>query len=481
MIDTPDWVKDAVFYQIFPDRFAQSDHVSKPPRLEAWDAPPTHHGFKGGDLLGVVEKLDYLQDLGVTAIYVTPIFHSAANHRYHTFDYEHVDPLLGGDDALRSLLDAAHGRGMKVILDGVFNHASRGFFAFHHILENEAKSPYLDWFNVKGFPLRAYATGQPPNYEAWWGLPALPEFNVAHPDVREYLWSIAERWIEFGVDGWRLDVPEEIDDPEFWREFRRRVRAINPEAYLVGEIWHRAPEWLAGDRFDAVMNYPLTRALLGFVLRQPPEEALVAGTGYAPIPQFDASAFAAEIDELMSLYSAQVTHAQLNLLDSHDTARFLTLARGDVTALKLATLIQMTMPGAPCVYYGDEIGMEGRRDPDCRRAFPWEQNRWDHDLRDEVKACIELRHEHPALRRGELRCLYANEGVYAYGRHLDEETMAVIVNTGDDAATIDLDVVGYLADGQRLLDVWSDETSAVDQGQVSIEVGPRSGRVFQVH
>ena len=481
MNNVPEWVKDAVFYQIFPDRFAQSEHVPKPPRLEAWDAPPTHHGFKGGDLFGVVEKLDYLQELGITALYLNPVFASAANHRYHPYDYERVDPLLGGDEALRVLMDAAHERAIKVVLDGVFNHASRGFFAFHHILENGEKSPYLDWFDIKGFPLRAYSTGQPPNYEAWWGLAALPEFNVAHPDVREYLWGIAERWIEFGADGWRLDVPAEIDDPEFWREFRRRVRAVNPEAYLVGEIWHRAPEWLAGDRFDALMNYPLTRALLGFVLTEPPEAALVEGTGYAPIPDLDAEGFAHEVDELMSLYSTEVVQAQLNLLDSHDTARFLTLAHGDEMAFKLATLIQMTLPGAPCVYYGDEIGLAGRRDPDCRRGFPWDESRWDHELREYVKACIALRHEHPALRRGELRCLYADEGVYAYGRRLQEETLVVAVNAANEGRTPALDVAGFLEDGQTLRGVWSDETASVEQGQVALEVGPRSGRVFQIH
>mgnify|MGYP006277470679 CR=1 FL=1 len=475
----PQWVQDAVFYQIFPDRFAQSAQLNKPPRLEAWDAPPTERGFKGGDLYGVVEKLDYLQDLGITALYLNPVFASAANHRYHTYDYERVDPLLGGDDALRTLLDRAHERDMKVVLDGVFNHASRGFFAFHHLLENGAKSPYLDWFHVKGFPLRAYATNQPPNYDAWWGLPALPKFNVAHPDVREYLWHVATRWIEFGIDGWRLDVPEEIDDPEFWREFRRRVRAITPEAYLVGEIWHRAPDWLAGDRFDAVMNYPFARALLGFVLREPPEDELVAGTGYAPIPDLDAPAFAAEIDELMSLYAPEVTQAQLNLLDSHDTARFRTLARGDASAFKLATLLQMTMPGAPCVYYGDEIGLEGRRDPDCRRAFPWEANRWDHELRDYVKSCIALRREHPALRRGKLRCLFAGDAVYAFGRRTDDETLVVVVNTADAPRSPSLNASGYLDDGRSLRDVGSDDGVVVRDGHVDIDVAPRSGRVLR--
>ncbi len=292
----PAWVRDAVFYQVFPDRFARSTRLIPPGPLEAWDAPPTHHGFKGGDLYGVAERLPELADLGVTALYLNPVFASASTHRYHTYDYLAVDPLLGGDAALRELLDAAHARGMRVILDGVFNHVGRGFWAFHHVLEAGADSPYRDWFHLSPAvlagrrDLRAYpeavpdhgerddrpgddhgpwASGDPSldrlGYRAWWGLPALPKLNTGNPQVREMLWSVAEHWLRFGADGWRLDVPEEIGEPAFWLEFRRRCRAANPDAYLVGEIWHVAPEWLAGDRFDGLMNYPLLEAILSFV------------------------------------------------------------------------------------------------------------------------------------------------------------------------------------------------------------------------
>ena len=190
--NTPEWVKDAVFYQIFPDRFAKSDRVPKPSGLAPWGSEPTVFGYQGGDLLGVVDKLDYLQELGVDALYFTPIFQSASNHRYHTHDYEQVDPMLGGNEALRLLIDEAHRRRMKIVLDGVFNHASRGFFQFHDILENGEKSAYLDWFTIKGYPLRAYDDSGPPNYGAWWGLKALPKFNVQTPAVREFLLGIAK-------------------------------------------------------------------------------------------------------------------------------------------------------------------------------------------------------------------------------------------------------------------------------------------------
>ena len=244
----PDWAADAVFYQIYPDRFARSARVPKVPRLEAWDSPPTHHGYKGGDLFGVVEHLDWLEELGVTALYLNPIFQSASNHRYHAYDYFRVDPMLGGNEAFDALIAAARGRGIRVVLDGVFNHTGRGFFPFHDVLENGANSPYFDWFIVHGTPVNAYDLSWPPNYEAWWRLHALPKLNTANPVVREYLMGVGEHWIRRGADGWRLDVPEEITTPGFWEEFRARIRAINPEAYLVGEIWHPAPDWTAGGR-----------------------------------------------------------------------------------------------------------------------------------------------------------------------------------------------------------------------------------------
>ncbi|HEX7973410.1 MAG TPA: alpha-amylase family glycosyl hydrolase, partial [Anaerolineales bacterium] len=201
---TPGWVQDAIFYQIFPDRFAKSRRVGKPNNLEAWEAPPTVFGFKGGDLLGVTEHLDYLQDLGINAIYFTPVFQSASSHRYHTHDYFQIDPILGGDRAFRELLDQAHRGGIRIVLDGVFNHASRGFFQFNHILENGPSSPYLDWFTVRGFPLNAYSGH--PNYEAWVGLPALPKLNTANPQVRQFIFDVARYWLGQGIDGWRLDV-----------------------------------------------------------------------------------------------------------------------------------------------------------------------------------------------------------------------------------------------------------------------------------
>ncbi|HEX8917968.1 MAG TPA: glycoside hydrolase family 13 protein, partial [Chloroflexota bacterium] len=410
IFQTPPWVQDAIFYQIFPDRFASSVTIPKPSNLEPWDSPPTLQGFKGGDLAGVTEHLDYLQDLGVTAIYFCPIFQSTANHRYHTYDYFNVDPILGGNEAFFRLLDEAHRRSMRVVLDGVFNHASRGFFQFNHILENGGNSPYIDWFTVYSWPLYPYGPAdKPAGYWAWWNERALPKFNTNTPAVREFLWNVATYWIERGVDGWRLDVPNEIDDDEFWREFRRRVKAVNPDAYIVGEIWGDARRWLAGDQFDAVMNYMFAGACLGFFpATHGIDEKALEGTGLYPVKTLDAVGFKHAIEDLLNLYPRAATLAQLNLLDSHDTARFLTVCRGDESALRLAILFQMTFPGAPCTYYGDEIGMTGGETlEDARRGFEWDASRWNHGLRDHLKSCIALRHAHPVLRRGGYETLYA--------------------------------------------------------------------------
>lgn len=476
---TPEWVKDAVFYQIFPDRFARSEAVPKPSNLEPWDSPPTTYGFKGGDLMGVVEHLDYLEDLGITAIYLNPIFQSAANHRYFTHDYYQVDPILGGNTAFRRLLDEAHRRGIRVILDGVFNHTGRGFFQFNHILENGPASPYVDWFHVKGFPLNAYS-GQP-NYQCWTDAPALPEFNTDNPQVHKFIFDVVRYWTQQGIDGWRVDVPSCIDDDAFWQEFRHTVKAANPEAYIAGEIWGEATRWLQGDQFDAVMNYLFTRACIGFFVGDRLDGELVAGMDYAPIPSLDAPAFSQHIEELLVLYPWEVTLAQLNLLDSHDTARFLTLAGGNVSALKLAILFQMTYPGAPCIYYGDEVGLEGGRDPDCRRAFPWDEARWDHDLLAVFRRAITLRHEHAALRRGRYLCLHADDqhGVYAFARQEEGETLVVVLNNGSTSYDLDVPVRGLFNDGMILHDVWKSGRAQATAGRITgATLPPCSGAVL---
>lgn len=520
---TPAWVRDAVFYQIFPDRFARSTRIQPPGLLEAWETPPTRHGFKGGDLYGITERLGELQELGITALYLCPIFSSASNHRYHTYDYFNVDPMLGGNDALRELLDAAHARGMRVILDGVFNHASRGFWPFHHVLENGAQSPYVDWFYtdeefLRGDrPLIAYpeavdwqmqqgaAAGGTANksemtigYKAWWQLPALPKINVRNAAAREHLLQAAEFWIRFGADGWRLDVPEEIDDESFWQEFRTRVRAINPEAYTVGEIWKRADAWLTGDRFDAVMNYPLTEAILGYAGRGRLVRDLGDHNDTYKRPELDADQFAERLSEIMGWYHPATTAVQLNLLGSHDTPRLRSIVGGSAAAARLATLLQLALPGAPCIYYGDELGALGANDPANRGPFPKDLTAIDADaagFRAFVRGAVAARHAHPVLRFGALRVLHAEGPVLVFERSADPvgfegapleleygaaRRLIVATNTGENPARVQVRVAGV--SGVARLD-WAGVTGAATlaaDGTVAIDLPPISGAIFQL-
>jgi neopullulanase len=496
--DSPAWVRDAVFYQILPDRFAQSSRVAKPGPLEAWDAPPTTHGFKGGDLLGIVEHLDYLADLGINALYLTPVFASASNHRYHTYDYFTVDPLLGGDDALRELLDAAHDREMRVILDGVFNHTGRGFWPFHHVLETGASSPYRRWFHVDdaaldaGRPLLAYPSAGSPTgalgYEAWWGMPALPKLNTDEPAVREYLFRVAEHWLRFGIDGWRLDVPEEIDDEAFWQEFRTRCRAIRPDAYLVGEIWHLAPDWLLGDRFDALMNYPLAEAILGYAGGVDLDATVVrAHHEYAGTVQArDGAAFGAKLVELLSAYVPATVAVQLNLLGSHDAPRLRTVVGGNSARVRLATLLQATLPGAPCLYYGDEVGLTGGIDPACRGTFPWDRSRWETGLLETVRTLFRLRTAEPALRDGPVRVVGSSGSAMAYERGSGVARFVVVANPGQTSERLSLRFAdaptghgGHLAP-MVLPGLGGVGEAAILDGVATVDVAPLAASVLRI-
>ncbi len=487
-IEVPAWAQDAVFYQIFPDRFARSARLVRPAGLVPWDAPPTVHGYQGGDLWGVVEHLDYLVELGITAIYLNPIFQSACNHRYHTHDYEKVDPLLGGNVAFRALMNESHRRGLRVILDGVFNHASRGFLQFNDILENGPDSPWLDWFHIQGWPLAPYDGKHRANYLGWAGHRELPKFNTDHPQVREFIMQIAEHWIrDYDIDGWRLDVPAEITTPGFWEEFRRRVRAVKRDAYLVGEIWRDASDWLGSDRFDASMNYLFAAATIAFTAGHRVSRRLAQGRSYDPYPGIDAPEFARRIDHLLQLYDWQVTKSQFNLLDSHDTPRLLSLARGDKATVRLATLFQMTFPGAPCIYYGDEIALRGteafdepHQDRDARWPFPWDAPaRWDREMLAFFREAIALRHAHPVLRHGRYEKLYAQGNCYAFARDDSDETLVVVINAGEHPVDVSLPVGRFYAEGTNVRPVLGEGCGGpVHGGQLSVSVPPRTPAVF---
>ncbi|MCF0215635.1 MAG: glycoside hydrolase family 13 protein [Fibrobacteraceae bacterium] len=392
MHDVPGWVKDAVFYQIFPDRFCKSDRYQAVGNFVDWESLPTRENMFGGNLAGIIDKLSYIAGLGVNALYLCPIFKSNSNHRYHTVDYFEIDPVLGSMKDFETLVEKAHSLGLRVILDGVFNHCSRGFFQFNSVMELGKNSPYTDWFHIHGYPLNAYS-GKP-NYECWWNLPALPKFNTSTPAVRNFLFSVAEFWTKKGIDGWRLDVPNEIDDDSFWQEFRRRVKKINPHAYIVGEIWDEPSRWLRGDQFDGVMNYPFRRAVLKYLFDKEPCSCL----------EF--------CEKLQNAFPEGRFGASMNLLGSHDTTRLVSQPCSDWSRVRLALAILFFTPGALCLYYGDEIGMEGGKDPDNRRSFPWKNLKklQKSPIYGFICEMLELRRKTPSLRKGSFQVVPRFDG-----------------------------------------------------------------------
>jgi glycosidase len=474
MSGTPEWTQDAVFYQVFVDRFARSGRVEAPGALEPWDAAPTPHGYKGGDLYGIADRLDHLSELGVNALYLTPIFTSASNHRYHTHDYGAVDPLLGGDAALDHLLLRCHARGIRVVLDAVLNHSGRGFFPFHDVLENGAASPYLDWFDVSGFPLNAYGPGRP-RYACWRGIPALPKLNTENPKVRKFLCDVVERWAWRGIDGWRFDTPEEITTPGFWEEVRASAKAVDPDLYLVGEIWKDASAWL-GERFDGAMGYWLGGHTLVYAAQERFRFAITKDEYPIVREPVDALAYGDHVEALMARYTPEQARANLNLYGSHDTARAMTMVSSDRRSVELAALLLLTMPGAPCIYYGDEIGMEGEDDPDCRRGFPWAlPDTWDHALLATFRSLVALRRAHVATRRGTYRRLAEDRFVYAFAMEHAQEVLFIATNATDAAAAIEVrETVGV---AERVHGA-GELTSTPDGARIAMP--PRSGAVWKV-
>ncbi|MCJ7624561.1 MAG: glycoside hydrolase family 13 protein [Anaerolineaceae bacterium] len=466
-MSVPGWVKKAIFYQIFPDRFANGDQRIDPPNVKPWITTPSMYGFHGGDLAGIQMKFDYLLDLGVNAIYLNPIFQAASNHRYDTMDYFRIDPKLGSTKDFIEFIETAHKNDIRVILDGVFNHCGRGFFAFNDILENGKHSPYREWFHVHTFPVDAYSPGEARDYAAWWNHKSLPKFNTSNPSVRAYLLDVARHWINLGADGWRLDVPNEIDDDSFWSEFRSIVKTENPEAYLLGEIWHADPHWVDDDHFDALMNYPTRETILDLLENN-----------------ISTSHFADKVEGFLNLYSIENTFVMYNSLGSHDTARIFTLFDGDVRKVKLAFLFIFGYPGVPAIYYGDEIGTPGGKDPGCRRAFLWDSSKWNHEIRNWIMKLIRLRKRYESLQTGSFKRLLVDDTqrVYVFARTLRDEFLIFALNSSSVAAEIQIpvDELGTENDANLhcLTEQFDRNEYMVQDKKISLKLPPFEGAVF---
>ncbi len=408
----PDWVHDAVFYQIFPDRFADGDPANNGPDAIRWGGPPSSSKRMGGDLKGITAHLPYLRDLGVNALYLTPIFTARSSHGYDTTDYHQVDPHFGTTTDLKDLAVSLHLHGGHILLDGVFNHTGVDFAGFKSLEKDGEQSPYKNWYFVDSFPVNVQA-GQT-HYNGWYGSPWMPKLNVNNPPTRAYLLEVSTRWIrDAHIDGWRLDAADEVDH-RFWQSFRQTVRRTDPNAFLVGEIWGNAHDWLQGDQFDSVMNYRFRGAVLDF---------FVSGK-YSP-SQFDSS-----LAHIRADYPPAAAGTMFNILDSHDTERIRTLCKNDWNRERQAVLFQMTYPGVPCIYYGDEVGLQGGRDPDNRRAMIWDSAQQDQTILAFYKRLLALRRAHTVLRRGDYRTLIADNNTATFGflRSYGKERVVVLFN-----------------------------------------------------
>ncbi|MFJ9384609.1 glycoside hydrolase family 13 protein [Peribacillus sp. NPDC101481] len=445
----PEWIKDTIWYQIFPERFANGNPDNDPEGVKPWGSEdPAVDNFFGGDFEGIIEHLDYLENLGINGIYFTPIFHAHSNHKYDTIDYRSIDPQFGTKETLKTLIAECHKRNIRVMLDAVFNHSGYYFPPFQDLLEKGEKSKYKDWFHPHSFPLKG---GERPNYETFGFFESMPKLNTANPEVKEYLLEVSAYWIkEFDIDAWRLDVANEVDQP-FWREFRTTVKKIKPDLYILGEIWHDSMPWLRGDQFDAVMNYPFTNQVFRLVASQ----------------TIKAREFTEEMTAIYHSYPTNVFDVTFNLLGSHDTPRIYTDCGEDLARAKLIHAILLTFNGSPCIYYGDEIGLTGGMDPGCRKCMVWEEEKQNTELLNEIKALIHLRKEERLLANdGKFKFLdtAGNENIVAYQKYNDKRSVVVLINPTDvqQSFTLPFDL-----EGRTLTDLRTKETTQVGKFELS--------------
>ena len=397
----PTWTRDAVVYNIFPDSFAAGK------RLAPNGAPPC----RGGTVRGVTENLDYIASLGFNCIYLNPIFAARSYHRYDTLDYYRIDPHMGAEDDLRDLVRRAHALGIRVILDGVFNHVSSDHPFFRDVLGKGRSSRYYSCFYALPETPRLPAAGELPGYTCFSYVADMPKTNTADPFLRQYFCDVGAYWVrKFDVDGWRLDVANELDDG-FLRAFRASVKAAKSDALIVGEVWENAAHYLGGDMLDSAMNYDFRRYCRRFFAEQ----------------TVDAETFDTNVSTLLLRYNENALFAQLNLLDSHDVSRFLSLCGGKTERMELAVLLQMTFPGMPCVFYGDEKGLCGESEPEYRRPMAWDASS---PLEEVYRRMIALRKTHPALRYGSFHTELACGGVYRYSRVWNGTKITVAMNLG---------------------------------------------------
>lgn len=455
--EVPTWVEGTVFYQIFPDRFFNGDKSNDPHNVAPWDSTPNYRAHFGGDAAGVKKKLQYLKAIGVNGVYFNPVMMAPAYHRYDPVDFYQIDHSFGTNKEFIDLTHQMEGEGIRVVLDQIFDHVGVTFAPFADVLQFQQESEYKDWFFIKKWPVKVEPN---PNYVGWWGTEWMPKVNLANKGVYNYLMESVDFWMKNAkLSGWRLDVANEVP-AWFWQDFRKRVKGIDNDAWIVGEVWTEAGEWLGGDQWDASMNYPFRNVLMNYIAK---------GTTTP-------TEFVQGLQRVHGLYAGQVSRNQLNLISSHDTPRFLSEAGNDRKLQAMAAVVQFSWPGAPSIYYGEEIGMEGKADPDNRRGMRWDMVQPNNELLDLYSKLIHVRTKSKLLAEGEPITLPCDDklNIAAFGRELGKDFSVTILNRSKTAFAGKIQLPKTLA-GKAFIDVLSGKTFTADAlGHLRVELQPVS-------
>lgn len=444
------WMQESIVYQIFPERFCNGDSSLDPKNLTKWgQGKVTLGSMYGGDLRGIINKIDYLKELGIDVLYLTPIFKSDTPHKYNTCDYFNIDPQFGTVDVAKELVNKCHEKGMKLILDAVFNHSGSEFFAFKDLLENQEDSKYKNWYFVDKYPVEFKAN----NYYTFGNNHLnMPKLNTNNEETREYLLNVGEYWIkEIGIDGWRLDVCDEVSH-DFWRAFRKRIKSVNKDAVIVGEIMHEAKSFLKGDQLDSIMNYPFKTGVTDFFARN----------------SISSEEFSNILGENRMLYMNSITKQMWNLIDSHDTKRFLTECDNKLESMELAIGFQFTYLGVPYIYYGDEIGMNGGDDPDNRKCMIWNKKEQNIELFKYYQRLINIRKENKSLVHGEYKEITCKDNIIAFERKYNDEKIIVIINNNKDMKKVDIDFEGEATELVTEIDMKISSTVSMNPMEIKI-------------
>lgn len=442
------WAKDSIVYQIFPERFSNGNKENDPRDIEKWGSDVKPKSFFGGDLKGITNNLDYIDSLGVNLIYLTPIFKSRSNHKYNIMDYFEIDESFGTKEEFKELVEKAHSKGIRIVLDAVFNHTGDDFFAFEE-LKKDSNSKYKDWYYIDGDSV----CQEKINYKTFGErLKYMPKLNMDNKETKEYFLEVGRYWIrEFDIDGWRLDVADEVCH-SFWKDFRKAVKDLKEEALIIGEVMHLGNEFLKGDEFDSTMNYPFREACLDFF-------------AYGNISS-------RELIDRITLRKEGLIDSMykemLNLLDSHDTARFLHECKEDKRKLALAEVFKFTSEGVPYIYYGDEVGLTGGDDPDCRRCMVWEDEKIDIDLLNHYKKLTKIRKENKELIDGTTEILVSEDKVLVYKRVLGNDSIMVIINNSKKSLELDLGLRDNYKDIYNEKDIFIDEKLRINEFNFNI-------------